>query len=202
MSEVALKVASGDAGNHLDTTAPSEEGDQIIEVCCVLDPSAPGEFILQTGVRLSELTTLKVTDVDLPPVITRDVETVGRARVRGRGRRTRMIPVNWKATAAISAYLEVREAEPGDDHLFVGKHGRGLTPRSVERAIGKCLRRARILGASVHTLRHTFATHHVKKGTRLESVQKMLGHRSLKTTAIYVTLAGDLLDQELQQHAL
>jgi integrase/recombinase XerD len=57
-------------------------------------------------------------------------------------------------------------------------------------------------GATVHTLRHTFATHHVAQGTSLRTVQEVLGHASLKTTSIYVQLAQEAVKRELQEHAL
>ena len=64
------------------------------------------------------------------------------------------------------------------------------------------LREAGIKGASVHTLRHTFATHHVAKGTSLRTVQEVLGHADLKTTSIYVQLAQEAMKRELQKNAL
>jgi len=59
-----------------------------------------------------------------------------------------------------------------------------------------------ITRASVHTLRHTFATHHVAQGTSLRTVQEVLGHASLKTTSVYVQLAQEAVRRELQEHAL
>ena len=61
---------------------------------------------------------------------------------------------------------------------------------------------AGIKGASVHTLRHTFASHHVAQGTSLRTVQEMLGHADLKTTSIYVQLAQEVVRKEVQEHAL
>ena len=62
--------------------------------------------------------------------------------------------------------------------------------------------KAGIRGASVHTLRHTFVTHMVRKGTNLRVIQEALGHTSLQTTSLYVALARDLMDQQLQANAL
>ncbi len=64
------------------------------------------------------------------------------------------------------------------------------------------MKEARIYGASVHSLRHTFATQMVKKGTKLDVVRKALGHSSLKTTSIYVDLAREEMDREMQLNAL
>ena len=68
--------------------------------------------------------------------------------------------------------------------------------------VKKYLKEAGIKGASVHTLRHTFGTHHVAKGTSLRTVQEALGHADLKTTSIYVSLAREVMDKEMQEHAL
>lgn len=59
-----------------------------------------------------------------------------------------------------------------------------------------------IEGAPVHSLRHTFGTHHVAKGTSLRTIQEALGHQDLKTTSVYVSLAREVMNQELQEHAL
>jgi len=65
-----------------------------------------------------------------------------------------------------------------------------------------CLDEAGVEQASVHTVRHTFATHHVAKGTSLRTVQEALGHADLKTTSVYVSLAREVMNKELQEHAL
>jgi site-specific recombinase XerD len=68
--------------------------------------------------------------------------------------------------------------------------------------VEKYLKEAEIQNASVHTLRHTFATHMVKKGTKLDVVRQALGHESLETTSIYVDLAREVIDNELRQNGL
>jgi site-specific recombinase XerD len=68
--------------------------------------------------------------------------------------------------------------------------------------VHKYLTEVGITGAGVHTLRHTFATHHVAQGTSLRTVQEVLGHASLKPTSIYVQLAQEAVKRELQEHAL
>jgi integrase/recombinase XerD len=77
-----------------------------------------------------------------------------------------------------------------------------MGPRSIQQMVEKRLAEAVIQGASVHTLRHTFATHCVCKGTKLDVVRQVLGHSSLATTSIYVELARDVMDKELQENAL
>ena len=74
--------------------------------------------------------------------------------------------------------------------------------RAKHEQVKKYLKEAGIKGASVHTLRHTFATHHVAKGTSLRTVQEALGHQDLKTTSVHVSLAREVMNKELQEHAL
>lgn len=89
-----------------------------------------------------------------------------------------------------------------DTHLFLTKFKKGIGPRGIEKLVEKYLKESGIPNASVHTLRHTFATHTIKKGTKLEVVRQALGHESLETTSIYVHLAREMMDRELQENAL
>lgn len=159
------------------------------------------ELVLQTGVRLSELARMSVGDLELPAKITKEPTNVGSVRILGKGRKTRTITLNWKACRAIHSYLCIRPAVD-DSRLFISKFGSGLSPRAIEYLVSKYLTEAGIIGASVHSLRHTFATQHVKNGTKLDVVRQALGHADLKTTAIYVGLARDVMDRELQANAL
>ncbi len=86
--------------------------------------------------------------------------------------------------------------------LFITKFGYPMGPRSIQNTVAKYATAAGITDASPHSLRHTFATHHVRKGTSLPSVRAALGHESLATTSIYVGLAREQMDKELQQNAL
>lgn len=160
------------------------------------------ELLLQTGLRLTELIRLTLDDVQLPTKITPDPENVGLLYVRaGKGRKDRTLPLNCKACKAIRAYLRVRP-DVEIRTLFVNKFRGPLGPRGVQKLVAKYLAAANIQGASVHSLRHTFGTHHVARGTSLRTVQAALGHQDLKTTSIYVALAKEVMTKELQEHAL
>lgn len=160
------------------------------------------ELLLQTGMRLSELSRLTLNDITLPAKITRGAGDVGSVLIRGgKGRKDRTITLNWRACRAIKSYLAIRSRAEGE-RVFLTKFGEGIGPRAVQRAVEKYLDEAMISNASVHTLRHTFATHMVKKGTKLDVVRQALGHSSLKTTSIYVELAREVMDKELQENAL
>ncbi len=159
------------------------------------------EVFLQTGMRLSELAHLTLTDVEVPKRITRDIESMGSVRVQRKGGKVERIPLNYKACQALAAYLKVR---PHVEHngLFVTKFKTRMTARSIEYMVSKYLTETGILHASVHTLRHTMATHHVARGTDLKTVQVTLGHASLATTSIYVSLSKRAQKKALQEHAL
>jgi site-specific recombinase XerD len=159
------------------------------------------ELLLQTGMRRTELSRLTVQDVTLPARISKDEGHVGHVHIQGKGRRERTVTLNWKACKAIKAYLAVRP-RVADAHLFITKFGQGIGPRAIQDVVEKYLAEARIVGASVHTLRHTFGTHQTKRGTPLRVVQEALGHASLATTEIYVGLAREQMDKALQENAL
>ncbi len=162
------------------------------------------EVFLQTGIRLSELANIDIADIELPQKISKDAGNVGQVHVRkGKGRKDRVLTLNYKACRAIKAYLRVRpEPVIETDRLFLSKFRKPITPRGVEWIVHKYLDEAGIRGAKVHTLRHTFGTHQVKMKTSLRTVQEMMGHESLETTGMYVGLARDLMDEEIQRNAL
>jgi site-specific recombinase XerD len=157
------------------------------------------ELLLQAGIRLAELARLKVSDIELPAKV--DREHTGAVHIQGKGRKARTVTLNFKACRALRNYLQVGPRAE-ESELFITKFGKPIGPRSIENVVTKYLAVAGIQGASVHALRHTFATHHVKKGTSLASVRAALGHESLATTSLYVGLAREQMDQELQRNAL
>jgi len=135
------------------------------------------ETLYSAGLRVSELTGLDVTDVDLDD---------GVATVRGKGRRERLALLGTDAVRAVRLWLAVRGALRPGPALFLNKNGTRLTSRSVGRLLEKYLAQAGLdLRTSPHTLRHSFATHLLDNGADIRSVQEMLGHRSLATTQIY-----------------
>ena len=159
------------------------------------------ELLLQTGIRQSECAGIRLADIQLPARISREVGNVGSLQVRGKGRKDRVVTLNYKACRAIKTYLAVRP-KVDEEHLFLTKFEKPLGSRSIRNLVAKYLAEAGIAGASTHALRHTFATHHVKRGTKLDVVRQALGHESLATTSVYVGLAREVMDQELQQNAL
>ena len=126
------------------------------------------EDFLQTGLRLSELTHLTMGDLELPRRITKDPENVGFLKVRRKRGKEVLLPLNWKACEALTAWLAEREQwvgrESTEQALFVSKFRKAMTQRAVRFLVEKYPERADIHGASVHTLRHTMATHYLAKG--------------------------------------
>lgn len=173
-----------------------------LQLACAHEPrdAAIIEVLLQTGIRLSEVARMTPADAEVPTRITKEPTGAGSLRIHGKGRKERTVSLNWKAGKALKTYLAVRPDVGGG--LFVSKFRTAMGPRAIQNVVKKYLREAGIAGASVHSLRHTFGTHMVKKGASLRVVQEALGHESLKTTSIYVSLARDQMDRELQEHAL
>lgn len=159
------------------------------------------ELLLQTGIRLSEVARLAVTDIELPTRISRGPENTGSITIHGKGRKSRTLPLNYKACRALKAWLAVR---PDINHpaLFVTKFREPVGKQAIQRVVKKYLTEAGIRSASVHTLRHTFGTHHVVKGTNLKTIQEALGHESLNTTSVYISTAKAAMKRELQGNAL
>lgn len=144
------------------------------------------EVLYSSGIRVSELVELEMSDLDLQE---------GVLRVRGKGRKDRLTPIGSQAIKAVQHYFEMRAHEPKcqgpeANRVFLNKHGETLSTRSVRRKLDKYLVQAGLdPGISPHTLRHSFATHLLNNGADLRSVQELLGHQSLSTTQIYTHLS-------------
>jgi integrase/recombinase XerC len=144
------------------------------------------EVLYSTGIRVSELVALNMDDVDFLGEV---------VHVRGKGKKERIAPISSSALQVIQYYMEFRnkraQNNPNFDPkvLFVNKHGKRLSTRSVRRKMDKYLRMAGLdPSISPHTLRHSFATHMLNNGADLRSVQELLGHQSLSTTQVYTHL--------------
>ncbi|HUI24713.1 MAG TPA: site-specific tyrosine recombinase XerD [Candidatus Kryptonia bacterium] len=147
------------------------------------------ELVYATGLRVSEVITLKVNQVNLE---------AGYLTVVGKGRKQRVVPVGQYARARLQAYLgEARSALLRGrigNYLFVTGRARPMTRQTFGRLLRKRLRRAGLTTkTSPHTLRHAFATHLVEGGADLRAVQMMLGHADIATTQIYTHVARERL---------
>jgi len=160
------------------------------------------EVLLQTGMRLSEVSRLTLTDIELPAGrITKD-DSVGHVKIHGKGRKERRATLNWKACRALRSYLTGVRPKTDDPHVFITKFGHGIGPRSIENIVTKYVIEAGIPHASVHALRHTAATQWYKHNVKLRAIQTMLGHETLATTERYLALTQQEMDEEIQKAAL
>lgn len=139
------------------------------------------EMLYSCGLRVSELITLKISDLFFDE---------GFIRVKGKGSKQRLIPVGEYAVSAVKLYLDQRRTLPVakgcEDFLFLNRRGRPLTRQMVFTLVNEQAAAAGIgKKISPHTFRHSFATHLVENGADLRVVQQMLGHESILTTEIY-----------------
>jgi integrase/recombinase XerC len=155
------------------------------------------EVLYSSGIRVSELVELEMSDLDLQE---------GVLRVKGKGRKDRLTPIGSQAIKAVQRYFELRNADPRSQQpqhsgrVFLNKHGEPLSTRSVRRKLDKYLVAAGLdPGISPHTLRHSFATHLLNNGADLRSVQELLGHQSLSTTQIYTHLTTGRMKEVYDQ---
>jgi integrase/recombinase XerC len=148
------------------------------------------ELLYSTGIRVSELAGCNLANLDF------ENEMV---RIKGKGRKERLVPVGRPALEALNAYLPEREQmlrsrlqqdrKIDSKAFFLNSRGRRLSTRSVERMVAEYGRRAGIdKPVTPHVLRHSFATHLLEMGADMRSVQELLGHASLSTTQKYTHL--------------
>ena len=135
-------------------------------------------LLLSTGLRRSELVGITMPDLDLD-----NAQLV----VRGKGAKQRVVPLTEAAIQATRDYVRVRP-ETTSDRLLVSQWGESLHPRAVNRKLQVALKRAGLAekGVTPHQLRHTFATHLIRNGVDVRTVQELLGHSDLATTARYL----------------
>jgi integrase/recombinase XerC len=146
------------------------------------------ELLYSSGVRVGELTGLNLGDIDLDQ---------GVMKVRGKGKKERIVPVGRPALSALSAYLVKRKEliRAGAENyleapIFVNRRGTRLTERSVARIVEKYIRMSGVnKRVGPHTLRHSFATHLLDAGADLRVIQELLGHASLSTTQKYTAVS-------------
>ena len=148
------------------------------------------ELLYATGIRVSELSNLDLSAVDMKSRL---------LRVYGKGKKERIIPVARAAFVALNKYIsEARGYRDGA--LFLSKSGKRLGQRDIQRIVKKAIVKVATLNQmSPHTMRHTFATHLLNRGANLRAVQELLGHESLSTTQIYTHVSIEKLKEEYKR---
>lgn len=154
------------------------------------------EVLYATGLRVSELVNLKVSNVNLE---------VGYLRTFGKGKKERIIPLGDQARHLLQKYIEggrpkfFKESEQTGD-LFLSNRGKGMSRQMFWQIIRKYAKSGNVQGAvSPHSVRHAFATHLLERGADLRSVQQMLGHSDISTTQIYTHVLKERMKDVFEQ---
>jgi integrase/recombinase XerC len=159
-----------------DDRLRGESGDPV----CAARDLALLELLYSTGMRVSEVHGLNWLDIDL---------LSEQVKVRGKGRKERIVPLGAQAGLALRNYRAKREASPvkaDRTAVFVNARGGRLSVSGIQKIVAALLRQVdERKGLSVHSMRHTFATHMLDAGADLRAVQELLGHASVSTTQIY-----------------
>jgi integrase/recombinase XerC len=156
------------------------------------------ELLYGTGIRLMELVNLNLNDLDLLGEV---------MKIRGKGKKERIVPLGRKALEALGAYLKRRgelfhsgAGRRYREAVFLNYQGGRITGRSVRRIVNEYLQQvSQKNGLSPHILRHTFATHMLDAGADLRAVKELLGHASLSSTQIYTHVTVEKLRQVYDQ---
>jgi len=139
------------------------------------------QLLLQTGIKVGELTKLQLADIEL-------TDSRGTLTVKGNeSNNHRRIPLNTPACQALQEYLRLRPPSPGLKHLFLSQEGHSISARTVQRLVNAYTRAADLIGVSAHTLRYTFATSMLEETGDVATVANLLGHRSVETTLRYIS---------------
>lgn len=151
------------------------------------------ELFYSSGLRISELVALDREDIDQQNLL---------IKLKGKGKKERIVPITRNAGNWIRSYLEHAERhcameghqpEADPKAVFLNKHGKRLSVRSIDRHFKDYLKRSGIAGnATPHTLRHTIATHWLENGMDLKTIQMLLGHSALAATTIYTKVSNTL----------
>jgi integrase/recombinase XerD len=193
-SDPTERIESPRVWQKLPTFLTRDEAVRLVESPSEDDPAywrdrAILELLYATGIRVSELVTAKVSNLDLDEDL---------LQVFGKGSRERVVPVGQTAAAVVRRYLsDVRpglDSGQGSGVLFLNRRGRPLTRAAVWTLVKRAAERAGVEKVvSPHTLRHTFATHLLEGGADLAAVQELLGHADISTTQIYTHVDREYL---------
>lgn len=197
-SSPAELIEAPRSGRQLPDTLSTREIDRLLDS---IDPSTPKgrrdsamlEVLYSCGLRVSELTSLRLSDLFFGE---------GFIRVVGKGDKQRLVPISAIARDKVQIYLEDRRRSESEcDVLFLNNRGKALTRVMVFTIIRQATLRAGIRKTiSPHTFRHSFATHLLEGGASIRQVQEMLGHESILTTEIYTHLDSTHLRSTLDEH--
>lgn len=195
-TDPTINIESPRVERRLPSVLTEEEMDRLLSLppkvtSLAIRDQAILELMYATGLRASEVVSLKVEDVHLD---------LGYVRCIGKGSKERIVPIGSKAIEALTQYINGPRnslvARTGSRSLFVNSRGVGLSRQGLWKLVKARVRAAGITRkVTPHTLRHSFATHLLAHGADLRSVQEMLGHADISTTQIYTHLDKSRLKQ-------
>ncbi|WP_405566484.1 site-specific tyrosine recombinase XerD [Polaribacter sp. Asnod6-C07] len=189
-------------GRKLPDTLSEDEINQLISAIDLSHPQGErNRTIIETmyscGLRVSELITLKISDLFFEE---------GFIKVTGKGNKERFIPIHYNAQKYISFYINdirshLNPKKGFEDTLFLNRRGNGLTRQMIFTILKNLAVEINLnKKISPHTLRHSFATHLLKNGADLRAIQQMLGHESITTTEVYVHLDRSYLREVVETY--
>jgi len=156
------------------------------------------EFAYGTGARVSEILQLRLEDLDLESAM---------VRLRGKGGKVRVVPLGRPAVDALSVYLERARVQLAqrtkgrrESTVFLNSRGGGLSRMGFWKILRKSASEAGLQGVHPHLLRHSYATHMLRRGAPLRAVQELLGHARLSTTQVYVSVDESYLERVYREH--
>lgn len=153
------------------------------------------ELLYSSGLRISELTSLELSNIDLDECL---------VRVMGKGSKERIVPLGDYAIDALKEYIYFYRPmlnKNNSSYVFLNNRGGVLSRQFIFKVIkDECIKKGIRKNVSPHTLRHTFATHLLKNGADLRIIQELLGHENLSTTQIYTHLTNDKLKHDYEDY--
>lgn len=153
------------------------------------------ELLYSSGLRISELTSLELSNIDLDECL---------VRVMGKGSKERIVPLGDYAIDALKEYIYFYRPmlnKNNSSYVFLNNRGGVLSRQFIFKVIKEeCIKKGIRKNVSPHTLRHTFATHLLKNGADLRIIQELLGHENLSTTQIYTHLTNDKLKHDYEDY--
>ena len=180
---------------HLPYTLTVKEIDKLLDIALVTvfdyRDKAMLELMYGTGLRVSELVSLTVYDVDFYNAF---------LRIKGKGSKERIVPINNASLKYLKLYLDRRcllLKKKTSDELFLNARGEGISRQGFFKNLKKILaKKGMPTNISPHSLRHSFATHLIENGADLRSVQTMLGHSDITTTKIYTHISNEKVTKD------
>lgn len=186
--------------NKLPEVLTEEEVDKLLDINLTdkfaYRNKAMLELLYATGMRASELTNLKLNNIDLDSCV---------VRIMGKGSKERIVPINSTTIKYLNIYLNVYRKEilnkKDSEYLFISNALKPITRQGLFKIIKKeCLRAGIKKNVYPHILRHSFATHLLNHGANIRIIQELLGHEDISTTEIYTHLSNEAIKKDYEEY--